>query len=85
MNSDTTIISCYKNQAPSFVKDEIERLYHNPFSSTASEYVADSEASTYVVRRGATKITIFLIKLKNKQVYVLNSAIKINPDEINKF
>jgi hypothetical protein len=82
---NNSIISCYINEIPSYIKVEMERLYQNAFSSTAAEHVNNSNTSTYVVSLAGRPTTIFLFQLKKEQVRVLNTAIKIKPDEIHQF
>lgn len=84
-SSDNLTISYYRNEIPSFVKAEMERLYQNPFSSTAAEHVDSPDTSTYVVCNSSIPVTIFLVRSEKRQVRVLNAAIKISTDEIYRF
>jgi hypothetical protein len=84
-NFDAPTIYLYRNEIPSFIMDEMEYLYQNIFSSVAAEHACDSKTNTYVVRRKGRPITIFLFCVEKQHVRVLNAAIKISAEEIDRF
>ncbi|MFC6518689.1 GNAT family N-acetyltransferase [Undibacterium arcticum] len=87
MESEEISISLYENEVPAFVEAELERLYENIFSSLEKFRVEGTatNASTYVVRKGAEVITVFLFRRENGKVEVLNQAIKIEEVEVCRF
>jgi hypothetical protein len=84
-SSEKLKISYYENEIPPLVQTEMEGLYQNTFSSTAAEHVNSLNTSTYVVYNGASPVTIFLFRREKNRVKVLNGAIKITAEEIERF
>ncbi len=80
-------ISVFENEIPSFVGRELDLLYGNLYSSLAQFKVNGKldKASTYVVRQGGKAVTVFLFRLENGKVEVLNEVIFISAEQIKQF
>jgi len=80
-------IHCYPNEVPSFVGQEMERLYHNLYSSLTQFSINGTlgAASTYVARHGGRVVALFLFRQERNLVRVLNEIIRIDSEEIERF
>lgn len=88
MEANNNSIICYENEVPSFVESEVEGLYGNIFSSLLEFRVYGWQAggtSTYVARSGGKIQAIFLYERNNGRVRVLNEAIRISREELDRF
>src|SRR6266704_945470 len=79
VNEQITIL-CYENEVPAYIEAEIERIYGNFFSTL--EHFRESgrieNANTYVVFHGEKISTIFLFRIDDNEVRVLNEVIKVS-------
>lgn len=80
-------IHCYPNLVPSFVGQELEILYANLYSSLTQFTISGAvrSASTYVARRNGRIVALFLFRREKNRVLVLNEAIHLDGDEIERF
>lgn len=88
-NVDGIAVSCYENEVPPFVQDEMDRLYGNIYSSLAhlraSGKVSLRDTSTYVVREIEKIKVILLFRHEKGRVRVINEVIAISEPEIRRF
>jgi hypothetical protein len=79
--------SIFENEIPSYVEREMDRLYGNLYSSFSKIRANGSMAdvSTYVVYKGGEIVTVFLFRIKNSKVKLLNEVIEISEEEISRF
>lgn len=88
MDSGRFSISLYEKAIPLFVESELERLYRNTFS-TLSHFKAygdiTDDTNTYVVRENGTAVAVFLFRLSQNRVRVLNEQINVDAKEIERF
>lgn len=90
LGDDDIAISCYEQEVPPFVAAEIDRLYGHLLCSLSNFQVAKGlqGASTYVVRKGGSVITVFLF-LHNgsngSEVTVINEFIDVDEDAAQRF
>jgi len=87
MSATGELISIYENEIPSFVGGEMERLYQNIYSSLPRlTLMGETEGvSTYAVSRNGTITTLFLFRIDNDSVRVLNEYTPLESDEIALF
>lgn len=80
-------ISCFVNEIPPFVDNEIEKLYGSLYSSPKKFRIYGSMegVNTYVARKNEEIVAIFLFRIKKKHLLVLNEVLKLNPEEIRAF
>jgi CelD/BcsL family acetyltransferase involved in cellulose biosynthesis len=80
-------VQFYEDSVPNFAAAELERLYESIYSSLArfQIYAEDRNISTYVARRGAEVVAVFLFRMEGDQVTVLNQQTSIRSDEISRF
>ena len=85
--SGQIVISVYENEVPPFVETALELLYENIFSSLAKVRLDDKQGntSTYVVCDEGKVLTIFLFRMENRTVQVLNEVISIDEVDIGRF
>lgn len=86
-NPTDTFSYCYKNEIPSFVEAEIERLYGTIFSSLKKLSITGntSNASTYVAVKDSRITTIFLYRQIKNQIQVLNQVLNLQEGDIECF
>lgn len=85
---DGIAITCYENELPPFVEEELERLYASVFSSMAlySVYGGAEHASTYVARDGGKIISLLLFRHRDAHsVEVINEWIRLDHGEVLRF
>jgi hypothetical protein len=84
---DMTTTSVFENEIPSYVEKEMDRLYGNLYSSVAKIRSSGSmsDVSTYVVYKGREIVTVFLFRMKNGKVKLLNEVIEISEEDIKRF
>lgn len=77
----------FEDLVPAFVDSELEELYGNLYSSLGKlrAYGFPNAVSTYIARKNGKTSALFLFRIRGNRVYVLNEAIKIDNEEINKF
>jgi hypothetical protein len=78
----------YRNTVPPFAEADLDRLYGHVFSSLAQFLVYDgvgADTHTYAARRGDETIAIFLFRIEDRMVQVLNEQINVHVDEIERF
>ncbi|HJW57545.1 MAG TPA: GNAT family N-acetyltransferase [Burkholderiaceae bacterium] len=87
IDPDGITISCYENDVPSFVADDMERLYENIFSSLAQYRIYNDvlDTSTYIVRKGGQVVTVFLFRCERATVRVLNEVIRVDEEDVARF
>lgn len=88
MKANSNSVVCYENQVPPFVEEEVERLYGNIFSSLTEFRIygwQGNGTSTYIARDGNQPRSIFLFERKGGRIRVLNEAIRIDRDELDRF
>jgi hypothetical protein len=80
-------LAIYENEIPPFVERELETLYECIYCTLARLSIYDvlTNVSTYVVRRGARVSTLFLFRLVNDEIQVLNQQIAVSEEEIRAF
>lgn len=80
-------MTIYENEIPSFVERQLEQLYECIYCTLARLNIHDrtANASTYVVRNGATIITVFLFRQDGDEIKVLNQQAAISEEEIRRF
>ena len=80
-------VSCYIDEVPPFIENELARLYGALHSSLPFFNVFRSidQVSCYVVINDNKPIVIILFKLKNRSIEVLNEMIEIDQREIDRF
>lgn len=77
----------FENEIPSYVEREMDRLYGNLYSSVAKirSHGSLSDVSTYVVYKGREIVTVFLFRMRNGKVQLLNEVIEISEEDITRF
>jgi hypothetical protein len=80
-------ITCYENEVPAFAGPEIDRLYGHLYCSLSYFEIARqlAGASTYVVSRGKTPVTLLLFKRHAGQVSVIGEFLPLDQEEIRRF
>ncbi len=80
-------ITCFDNEIPSFIEPAMNSLYGSLFSSMARfrVYGGAENASTYVARRNQDIVAIFLFRLEDRRVRVLNEGMSIDDAAVNCF
>jgi hypothetical protein len=75
------------NEVPSFVRDELHRLYAHIHASLPFIQIfrSPNQINTYVARRGATPIAILLFRLGRRSIVVLNQMIRLDSTELQRF
>lgn len=81
------VISCYQNDVPGFVEDELRRLYGSVYSSLAQFriYYRGGDVSTYIVREKDKIRTIFLFSVTAGRVRVVNEVFGASEEDIGLF
>lgn len=85
--SEGISISCYENDVPAFAAAEIERLHGHLYclpSYLAMTGQLDG-ASTYVVRKDGTPVTILLFRREKNEVTVISEFVALDEEEIRCF
>lgn len=87
VDSEAVNISIFENEVPSFVEQELDRLYGNLYSSLAQFRVNGTlgNASTYVVRKGGKVVQILLFQIEGGRIEVLNEVIAVGAEQIRQF
>lgn len=77
----------FEDLVPAFVDSELENLYGNLYSSLGQlrAYGFLNAVSTYIARKNGKTSALFLFTIRGSRAYVLNEAIRIDNEEINKF
>lgn len=81
-------VTCHRNEVPSFVEAELERLYGNIFCSLKQfrTYCGSKVPfSTYIARKGREIATIILFTHEGRRIRVMNEVVSFEPDEISDF
>jgi hypothetical protein len=85
--NDMRTTTVFENEVPSYVERELDRLYGNLYSSIYKirAHVDMSDVSTYVVYENGDIVTVFLFRMQNGQVQLLNEVIEISEEELKRF
>ncbi len=80
-------ISCYHNEVPFFIVQELDALYASLYSSMIQFVLngAIDGVSTYVAHKRWTIVAIFLFRHESRKIQVLNEVIHIDAEEIERF
>jgi hypothetical protein len=86
LNEQITTL-CYENEVPAYIGPELEKIYGNFFSTLEQFRETDriDHAHTYVVFEGEKIATIFLFRIEQNEVRVLNEVIKVRQKEVDLF
>lgn len=80
-------ISCYEDEVPAFAAAEIERLHGHLYCLPS--YLAMTKqldgASTYVVRRDGTPVTVLLFRREKDEAIVISEFVRLDEEEIRRF
>ena len=82
-----TSISCYLDEIPPFVEQELVKSYETLHSSLPFFRIFRSleHANCYVARRNGYPDTVLLFTFHKRRVDVLNEMIEIEPSEVDRF
>ncbi len=80
-------ISCYENDIPEFIENDLLRLYGSIYSSLAQFriYYRGNDVSTYIVRKNGEIETVFLFTRDADKVRVVNEVFIANEEDIQRF
>jgi hypothetical protein len=80
-------ITCFDNEIPRFVEPALNMLYGSLYSSMAHFRVHGGieNASTFVARRYQDIVAIFLFRIENRQVRVINEGMPIDEETVTCF
>ncbi|MGJ7914532.1 GNAT family N-acetyltransferase [Massilia sp. LXY-6] len=81
-------IQCYENHIPDFAVEEMDRCYGALYSSIAYLRLAgklNNSVSTYVAHSKGSVRSVFLFQRDGLMIRVLNSAIRTQQEEVEKF
>lgn len=85
---DDVSIVCHEGPVPGFVEAEMDRLYGNIHCSLSHLKIYDgfnAITHTYVARRRQEIVALFLFRLDNRQLQVLNEGMQLDAGEISRF
>lgn len=89
MKTNEIVIECHDGYVPEWAEAELNRLYGNIYSSIAHFRVCGGldDAYTYVARAGhdGEAVALFLFRLEQYRVVVLNEGLLLDADEIERF
>jgi hypothetical protein len=80
--------SLHLHEIPAFVEDELERLYGNIYASMKEWCVTGAlrdDVSSYVERKGGVVTALYLFRVREREVRVLNEGIRIDSVEVERF
>ncbi len=82
-----TTESCYLDEIPPFIEQELVRLYQSLHSSLHffATFRSLERVSCYVARRHAEATCILLFRLRGRRIEVLNEMIEVGPEELRRF
>jgi hypothetical protein len=85
--SDGSTVSLYEHPLPSFVEADLARIHGNVFSSAAWLHILGQwqSACAYVVSERGEASNVLLFRRESGGVHVLNLAISMREDEIQRF
>jgi hypothetical protein len=80
-------VACYENEVPSFVGAEVDRLYGHLYCSLSYFETARQldGASTYVVRKDGTPVTVLLFRRNAAEVTVIGEFMTLDEEQIRRF
>ena len=80
-------ISCYHNEVPFFIGQELDALYASLYSSMIQFVLngAIDGARTHVARKRWAILVIFLFRRESRKIQVINEVIHIDAEEIERF
>lgn len=87
LKNDGIVIEFFDNNVPSFVEDEMEKIYGSLFSSLKRIrlYKGLDDVHTYVVRKQGSVISILLFRRENQAIHVMNEFIELQAIDISLF
>lgn len=88
MEANKNGIVCYENEVPPFVESEVEQLYGNIFSCLREFRVygwQGRETSTYIAQQEGRTKALFLFERRDGRVRVLNEAIRVGKEDLDRF
>lgn len=79
--------SIYLNEIPSFVEEELQRLYGSIRSSLPyiRFFKSTDQVNTYVAWKGKTPTAVLLLRVQKRCIVVLNERVRIGDDELRRF
>lgn len=89
MKTNDIVTECHDGYVPDWAEAELNRLYGNIYSSMAHFRLCGGldDAYTYVARTGhdGEAVALFLFRLEQYRVVVLNEGLLLDADEIERF
>jgi hypothetical protein len=85
--TDGQEVVCHEREVPSFAGVELERLYQNPYA-TLVKFAIDgtiADAGSYLVQQNGQIKTLFLFRIENRRLVVLNEVVRIDSAEAQRF
>jgi hypothetical protein len=80
-------IACHEQDVPPFAGTELERLYQNPYATLAKFGIDGTlaDAGSYAIQVGGQVKTLYLFRIQDGRLEVLNEVIRIEEAEAQRF